>query len=232
VALLAAVALLAGVLMLVDDANPSSAVAGESAQAASVDGRPPVWRRPPGSGLRGKRMRLPPPAAKADYELGGAYPPPAGVAIVGRDRTDPPAQGIYGICYVNAFQTQPDERPWWRANHSELLLKQGGREVIDPGWPDEVLLDTSTAAKRTAIAAIVGGWIDGCATSGYAARAVCSSRTSSLVFFCAIASPARCAREVRRVHSRLRRAGRRSPAAPAGWGRVHPVGAGQLAISR
>jgi hypothetical protein len=32
-----------------------------------------------------------------------------------------------------------------------------------------VLLDVSTEAKRTAIAGIVGGWIDGCATDGYQA---------------------------------------------------------------
>ena len=31
------------------------------------------------------------------------------------------------------------------------------------------MLDTSTAAKRRALAAIVGGWIDGCASAGFRA---------------------------------------------------------------
>ncbi len=33
----------------------------------------------------------------------------------------------------------------------------------------EALLDTSTATKRSRLAKIVGGWIDGCATSGFQA---------------------------------------------------------------
>jgi hypothetical protein len=112
----------------------------------------------------------PPPANAAfDSQIGEAYAPPAGVTVVSRDRTDVPAPGLYNICYVNAFQTQPDDIPWWRKNHSDLLLKDGrGREVVDGDW-NEILLDTSTAAKREALAGIVGGWITGCATSGFQA---------------------------------------------------------------
>ena len=40
--------------------------------------------------------------------------------------------------------------------------------MIDRGW-NEQLLDTSTAVKRRAIAAIVGGWIRACARAGYRA---------------------------------------------------------------
>jgi hypothetical protein len=41
--------------------------------------------------------------------------------------------------------------------------------VHDPGWPDEVLLDIRTKAKRVAAAKIVGGWFDRCAADGYQA---------------------------------------------------------------
>ncbi|MER8012014.1 endo alpha-1,4 polygalactosaminidase [Streptomyces sp. NPDC094149] len=107
--------------------------------------------------------------AKFDYQIGGAYTPPTGVKAVSRDRGASPAAGLYNICYVNAFQTQPDELDWWKSKHPDLLLKDsGGDYVIDEGW-DEVLLDTSTAAKRDKLAAVVGGWIKGCADSGYQA---------------------------------------------------------------
>ncbi len=70
------------------------------------------------------------------------------------------------MCYVNGFQAQPGDLPWWKRHHAALLLKKGGRYVVDRGW-NEVLLDTSTAAKRAALATVVGGWIDGCARAGY-----------------------------------------------------------------
>ena len=113
---------------------------------------------------------LPPPAAPVDYQLGAAYPPPAGVRIVERDRTARVAPGLYNICYVNGFQTQPQEAGWWRAHHPDLLLHdRSGREVTDPGWPGEVLLDTRTPARRSALAAVLGTWMRGCAQDGYRA---------------------------------------------------------------
>jgi hypothetical protein len=111
----------------------------------------------------------PPPNGAFDYQLGGAYTPPPGTQIVTRDRTDAPLRGAYSICYVNAFQPQSDELGWWRAHHRSLLLRPNGRELQDPGWPGEVLVDTSTARRRAAIAKIVGGWIDGCARHGFQA---------------------------------------------------------------
>lgn len=112
---------------------------------------------------------LPPANATFDYQIGGAYTPPAGVKVVSRDRKAAPAAGIYNICYVNAFQVQPDELDWWKANHDDLLLKDAnGNYVIDTGW-DENLIDLSTDAKRAAVAAIVNGWLDGCAASGFQA---------------------------------------------------------------
>lgn len=104
-----------------------------------------------------------------DYQIGGGYAPPSGVEAVSRDREDEPADGLYNVCYVNAFQTQPGELKRWEKTDPDLLLRDGdGEPVIDEGW-GEVLLDTSTAAKRTRLAEIVGAWIDGCAESGFQA---------------------------------------------------------------
>lgn len=109
-------------------------------------------------------VRLPPLNAGFDYQIGGAYPPPAGVRIVSRDRTAAPAPGLYNICYVNAFQAQPDAEKSWPA---DLLLRDSdGEVVIDEDW-DEALLDIGTAAKRKRIAARVNEWIDGCADKGF-----------------------------------------------------------------
>lgn len=110
---------------------------------------------------------LPPVNAGFDYQLGGAYPPPEGVGVVARDRTDAPAPGLYNVCYVNGFQIQPNETSFWMTNHPDLILRDGGGEpVVDPDW-DEMLLDVGTSAKRARIAAIVDGWIAGCATAGF-----------------------------------------------------------------
>jgi hypothetical protein len=115
-------------------------------------------------------LTLPPANAGFDYQLGGAYPPPDGTSVVARDRTEAPAPGAYNICYVNGFQTQPGEGDWWLSEHPELILRdEGGDPVIDPGWPDEMLLDVTTPEKRAAIAAVVGGWIDGCGDDGFQA---------------------------------------------------------------
>jgi hypothetical protein len=109
----------------------------------------------------------PPVDAGFDYQLGGAYALPNGVSVVTRDRAARPAAGAYDICYVNAFQTQPGELRWWKRTHPRLLLRDGGRLVHDPGWPGEVLLDTSTGPKRRAISDVVGRWIRGCASHGF-----------------------------------------------------------------
>lgn len=114
-------------------------------------------------------LALPPVNGAVDYQLGGAYPPPVGVTIVSRDRTASPATGLYNICYVNGFQIQPDEASFWMTQHPELILRDGqGNPVIDADW-NEMLIDVGTPAKRAAVAAIVGGWIDGCADAGFAA---------------------------------------------------------------
>ncbi|MFF7209153.1 endo alpha-1,4 polygalactosaminidase [Streptomyces sp. NPDC008238] len=113
--------------------------------------------------------RVVPPRAGAsfDYQIGGGYPPPDGVRVVSRDRADRPAPGVYSVCYVNAFQAQPGELSRWRDRGPELLLRDAdGDLVMDDEW-DEALLDTSTAARRAALAGIVGGWIEDCARRGF-----------------------------------------------------------------
>jgi Glycoside-hydrolase family GH114 len=129
-----------------------------------VSGCTGIADRPGESTPAGPAGVMLPPAGRFDYQIGGAYPPARGTAIVTRDRHDPPAPGTYSICYVNAFQTQPEETAWWRSEHPDLVLP-----VEDPQWPGEYLLDLSTPATRTAAAAVVGGWIDGCAAAGYRA---------------------------------------------------------------
>lgn len=110
----------------------------------------------------------PPPAgAGLDYQLGGAYPPPDGVTVVVRDVTDPPAGAGYDVCYVNGFQTQPGDDTWLRDHPGLVLRDKDGDPVADPGWPDELLLDTSTDAARREIAEIVGTQVDACADAGY-----------------------------------------------------------------
>jgi hypothetical protein len=112
----------------------------------------------------------PPVNASVDYQLGGSYAPASGVAVVTRDVGSAPAPGTYGICYVNAFQTQPGTRSWWLAHHPSLLLRdRAGRLVTDPDWPDETLLDTSTSAKRRELLAVADIWLARCAAKGFRA---------------------------------------------------------------
>ena len=110
----------------------------------------------------------PPPGARFSYQIGGAFPPGAGVVIVDRDWHDRPARGHYNVCYVNGFQAQPEEVGWWRAHHRALLLYRDGHPVIDAGW-NEQLFDISTPAKRATLAAIVGSWMTRCARVGFQA---------------------------------------------------------------
>lgn len=139
-----------------DPEPPGSRPSGEvTASGSSADARTSAYD-------------LPPANSSFDYQLGGAYPPAKGVALVSRDRLAAPAPGIYNICYVNGFQTQPDERDFWTDDHPELLLQHPstGDYVIDPAW-DEIILDVRTRQSRAALVEIVGGWIEGCADAGF-----------------------------------------------------------------
>jgi len=114
-------------------------------------------------------VRLLPADAGFDYQLGAAYTPPQGVTVVERDRTAAPAGVGYDICYVNGFQTQPADSEEFASAHPELVVQTPDGPLVDEGWPDEYLFDTSTKDKRTALAELVGGWIEGCARAGFAA---------------------------------------------------------------
>jgi hypothetical protein len=112
-------------------------------------------------------FRKPTPNAKFDYQIGGAYAPGAGVTIVARDRLDPPVAGLYNICYVNGFQAQTEAESWWLTNHPTLVLRNAqGVPVKDTQW-NELILDIRTPAKRQELGQIVGGWMQGCHTSGF-----------------------------------------------------------------
>ena len=112
------------------------------------------------------------PFAKFDYQLGGEYGPPSGVKIVARDWYDSSKlpNNLYGVCYVNAFQTQPndpdvkriDEPSGWPAS---LVLK----DIEDPNWEGELLIDISTNTLRTKAAAHVTKMIETCASKGFQA---------------------------------------------------------------
>jgi len=128
---------------------------------------PPAPMPPSTATSANSALRLPDPHAGFDYQLGGGYAPPPGVTTVGRDRTDKPAGIGYDICYVNGFQTQPADSKEFARQHPDLLVQHEGKPLIDPDWPDEHLYDTSTDAKRVALAAIVKPWIDGCKSSGF-----------------------------------------------------------------
>jgi hypothetical protein len=114
---------------------------------------------------------VPPPNATADYQLGGSYAPPAGVSVVVRDwfSAKPLATpGSYSICYVNAFQTQPDdpssERPdvtsAWPAS---VVLTS----YEDPNWEGEYLINLRTAAQRRTAFNHVKQMINTCANKGF-----------------------------------------------------------------
>jgi len=102
-----------------------------------------------------------------DYQIGGVRSVPRNVDVVVRDREAPPVEreDVYNVCYVNAFQTQPNEKRFWKKRW-DLVLKKKGRAVVDSGW-GEWLLDVRTPAKRERLAAIVGRWMSGCADAGY-----------------------------------------------------------------
>ena len=116
---------------------------------------------PDTSTISTSRWAPPPVNAGFDYQLGGGYPPPSGVTVVTRDVTDVFPAGVYGICYINAFQNQPGQRGLWPAG---LVT-----DLEDPNFPGEYLIDISTTAKQRTAASFLTAQIDSCATKGFLA---------------------------------------------------------------
>lgn len=106
-----------------------------------------------------------PVGTDVDYQLGGVRDVPENVGIVVRDRGAAPLAGHYNVCYVNGFQTQAEERSFWKGRMS-LVLRRGGRPVVDAAW-GEWLLDVRSAHNRTRLARIVGVWTRRCAARGF-----------------------------------------------------------------
>lgn len=153
-------------------APAASSTAGAPGAPGTAPTAPPPAPAPPATGAPSPAAPRPgaAPAANTpfDYQIGGPYRPAAGVGVVMRDRGAAPLGGAYNVCYVNAFQTQPDATAWWEKQHPDLLLRDGGAVVTDEDW-GEALLDVSTPAKRDALIAVVGPWIDDCARRGFQA---------------------------------------------------------------
>lgn len=116
---------------------------------------------------------LPPTSGVFDYQLGGSYDEldlgddPIAIDVVVRDATSEPLDGAYSVCYVNGFQTQPDDAEFWLEREELLLHDSSGELVIDPEWPDEYVLDPSTSDQRDGILEILGPVIDGCGDDGF-----------------------------------------------------------------
>lgn len=142
------------VLVLVSACGSSSS---DAVDAGISDGR--------GDGM--VEVKLPPPNAQVDYQLGGAYPPPAGVTVVSRDRKAARVEGLYNICYVNGFQVQPDDESFWLDLHPDLLLRDGTGELVRDTESNRLFLDIRLAEQRQAIASTIAVWIRQCDDSAF-----------------------------------------------------------------
>ena len=114
------------------------------------------------------RPALPPSDGVFDYQLGGTADELSDgtpIDVVARDATTAPLEGAYNVCYVNGFQTQPAAD--WSDHPAALLRDSSGDPGRDPDWPDELILDPSTAASRESILEVIGPVIEGCAEAGF-----------------------------------------------------------------
>ncbi|GAA2239479.1 endo alpha-1,4 polygalactosaminidase [Promicromonospora sukumoe] len=145
--------------------SPTAGQEAESTAAATADGGAGTGS---GSDADAAAVTLPPTTGHFDYQLGTAYELDGGLDVVVRDATAQPADGAYGICYVNGFQTQPGQADLWLGDNEDLLLHDAAGElVIDPDWPDEYILDPSTEEQRDRILDLLGPVLTGCADAGF-----------------------------------------------------------------
>lgn len=122
-------------------------------------------------GNAASQLMLPPTTGVFDYQLGEAYdrlPDGRAITVVVRDVSQAPLAGAYNICYLNGFQTQPGTLSVWEALPVDVLLRDTtGYPIVDPAWPDEVILDPSTPAQRGAILRVIAPQIRDCAAQGF-----------------------------------------------------------------
>ncbi len=104
-----------------------------------------------------------PTGTDVDYQLGGNADLPDNVGIVVRDRTAAGA-GRYNVCYVNGFQTQPDEAVLGTA--PGLLLRDATAARRGRGV-GRVAARRPDAGQAEGLARIVGRWSAGCARDGF-----------------------------------------------------------------
>jgi hypothetical protein len=138
----------------------------QGGSGAGQQAEPEVAQGPASAGT--VEVTLPPVSGRFDYQLGAAYELEGGLDVVVRDATADPADGAYGVCYVNGFQTQPGEADLWLGGNEDLLLHDAAGElVVDPDWPDEYVLDPSTQEQRDRILGVLGPVVTGCADAGF-----------------------------------------------------------------
>jgi hypothetical protein len=159
---------------------PPDGAAGASSAPVTLPAGPsaaPEWSpgQPAAStpAASGPEASLPPTTGVFDYQLGGASSrvgtPSRQPTVVVRDASVTPLAGAYSVCYVNGFQTQPGEAAFWRARAHLLVKDSNGRPRVDPVWPDEYILDPTSAAQRAEILRIVGPTLSRCAQRGFRA---------------------------------------------------------------
>lgn len=163
-AVLASGALVLGLTGCVPASDPVDFGGSSSPSADAATGAPTPTPTPTPTWAPGVVNTLPADPV-FDYQLGGAYDPPPGVTVVTRDSSADPVEGVYSICYVNAFQSQPDG--YWP--ESLKVHDSDGKTVNDPAWPDESILDISTPDNRQAIADRTAVTVAGCAGKGFQA---------------------------------------------------------------
>jgi hypothetical protein len=122
------------------------------------------------------------PAGGWDYQLAGRYPADDRVTIISSNAgisADPSQPALadqpvdtsrYNICYLNVFQTQPDDNQYWWDNYPQLILADASNTAIeDTRWRDEFLFDISTEEKRAMLLSVQQRWLEYCRDAGFQA---------------------------------------------------------------
>lgn len=115
-------------------------------------------------------VQPPPVNADVDYQIAGDYDLVGDTEIVSRDWFEGvPAPGAYSICYVNAFQTQPDDPDVDRPDETSAWPQDLVLTALadDPNWTGEYLIDLSTSEQRADAAIWVGDMVTTCADKGF-----------------------------------------------------------------